>query len=1107
MKAVKKFKLQKNHITLIVLSLVLVLLIAGYLIVDAVIAALPDEKEKPTYDLEEGESLFAGVPVAYPRVEEKQMTYIYIDNHEATFDLTRMGSEFVLGFGDLDGDKIPDSYLPPIVGAEGDFEYSTLYAVKMGADGSTAEGYLLTYLISGIGTLYFDERISLPSNSEENGEAKRKEMLAKYGFSENEIKHVYFYYDETVKGEDGKTETVSKMRHIALGKQPRNNLGYYYMVADENGYRDVIYYTSNNYLDYCVGGFETFIKGQLIAPGIPSDTTYGPNLTTALRHWRNKLHDTEGEAITSDAELVVVQGTSRVPLNKGPSYILPEGAQTDGYTGSELKTMNFNLKEMRDSHPDYERFIKQLAGKKVGKYYDVSTSVATGEPLHISLRSPLSESESKLLDFEKATTTHKYEYTIHSIVSVKGSQGLIDKEGTVVGKNSLVTALVTLKIDGVEQYTEPKSTLIDLTDVMISDKDEESIRKLKIGEIDGGFTYSITYHELVYKYFIMGIDAVITETEELTEVGTFVGDNDLVIISYNYFIDGEIANSVVRHAMLDLSDPSLPAEVVEKIRAQRVGMLDPSEYFEFELLYSEREAKRSAESMVITAITAIYNAEGALTDEVKEDSYVTFDYYQMIEGRKTSTSSITISMKDADEKKWEGLRKLLLGKKCDGGYELELYSRTYFYETMEDFVTYVVYDIDYFITSEIVVSFAFVNASERDPFYGDIYFKNELNNAYKLYGLNASSCENLVRFLGGFSNDSTSAPGLSGETVAVGLTFDNMVKYGLFAHSIYFELPRGIYDKTEVEGEEERDENGNLIIGDELAEYGWYGTLGFNLYISEVKVDTDGVSYRYVGSDMYDLIAKVPAEGFEFLDASFVDFWARPYLVLMNINNLDYLSLDFNMEDLSGEFEFELEHEIWYVGMENGKVVAKLEPFTGSSKANKQFVTVTPSSDAMDTKLGEIMANKGLDELSLSVLYNELYNGGKEYYVNGSVDTVGVSNFKEAFSILQMTQYHGTVTDEERELVHGDEPMAPIMTMKVKVVDRSRYYVYDFYRFADRKVMVTMYTVDASGNLLDGGKTSDFFITTRAFQKIVRGFVGVLNGETISTVPSYPDEK
>ena len=78
MKAVKKFKLEKNHITLIVLSLILALLIASYFIIDAVIAALPSVTEKPTYDLMEGETLYAGSPVAYPRVSESQMTYIYI---------------------------------------------------------------------------------------------------------------------------------------------------------------------------------------------------------------------------------------------------------------------------------------------------------------------------------------------------------------------------------------------------------------------------------------------------------------------------------------------------------------------------------------------------------------------------------------------------------------------------------------------------------------------------------------------------------------------------------------------------------------------------------------------------------------------------------------------------------------------------------------------------------------------------------------------------------------------------------------------------------------------------------------------------------------------
>ncbi len=1101
MKAVKKFKLEKKHITLIVLSLILAVLIASYFIIDAVIAAIPVIKEKPTYELMEGESLYAGVPVAYPRVGESQMSYIFIDNKKASFDLTKMDDEFILGFG-TDGDN-PVSYIPPIVGAEGDFKYSTLYAVKLGNDGVTPEGYLLTYLISGIGTMYFDERIVLPKKGEEGSEASRAAMLKKYGFTDEDIQHVYFYYDESVKGEDGKTKTEEKMIHLALGKQPKSNTGYYFMVGDEDGYRDVIYYTSNNYLDYCVSGFETFIKGQLIAPGKDGDSTYEPNLTTDFKYWKNQMHSTEGTPISPEAQLVVFEGTARVPLNEGPDYIVPEGAPSDGYTGTPIQTMNFNLKEMSNAHPDYERFNKLLSANKIGKFYDVSGNVATGSALNLSLISPLSESHSKRIDFTGATQTENYEYTIHSITAVKGSKGEITKPGTKVDKNSLVTALVTLKIDGVEQYNEPVSMLIDLTDSMISDEDEKEIRKLKIGEVEGGYTYGITYHSLVYKYYVMGVEAIITESEEIRSEGTPVGDNNLIILSYNYYIEGKPASALVRHAVLDLSSGILPRETVEKIRSLSIGTLAPEDYIDFEISYNERDAQSSDESMVITAITAIYDSKGALAEKVAEDSYVTFTYYEIIEGRKTSPTSVTVSigeMKEDDE--WDGLKEALIGKERGSEYSIELYSQTYYYEVMQDFVTYSVHSINYFTTSVLVSSFRFVNASERDPFYGDIYFENTLKNSYKLYGLNASSCENVVRFLGGINSDSTSAPGLSGETVALGLTFDNMVKYGLFAYTIYFELPRGIYDKTELEGGSEEN-------GDALSDFAWYDTLGFNLYISEEVVDTDGKVYRYVGSDMYDLIARVPAEGFEFLDSSFEDFWARPYLVLMNINNLDSISLDFNMTDVYGEYEFDLSHEIWYVGMQNGEYVAMTKPFDGASKANKQFVTITPSEDAMSTKLGEIMAGKGQTSLSASVLYNELYNGGKEYYVNGSVDTVGVSNFKEAFSILQMTRYHETVTDEEVALVHGkdgEEKMESILTMKVRVVGKSGYYVYDFYRFADRKVMVTMYTTDDLGNLTTE-KTSAFYITTRAFQKIVRGFVGVLNGETISTIESYPDEK
>ena len=82
--------------------------------------------------------------------------------------------------------------------------------------------------------------------------------------------------------------------------------------------------------------------------------------------------------------------------------------------------------------------------------------------------------------------------------------------------------------------------------------------------------------------------------------------------------------------------------------------------------------------------------------------------------------------------------------------------------------------------------------------------------------------------LGGiYQNTGATASGFSGATVALGLTAENMEKYGLYAYKIYFELPRGIYDTSGEELEE-----GENPYNDNLASYGWYSTLGFNLYIS-----------------------------------------------------------------------------------------------------------------------------------------------------------------------------------------------------------------------------------------------------------------------------------
>ena len=177
---------------------------------------------------------------------------------------------------------------------------------------------------------------------------------------------------------------------------------------------------------------------------------------------------------------------------------------------------------------------------------------------------------------------------------------------------------------------------------------------------------------------------------------------------------------------------------------------------------------------------------------------------------------------------------------------------------------YLTTDFKLWTNDKLIVSFRFCNASERDP-SDDSFFKNTLSNEYRLYSLDSGSCETVVKLLGGITTNGNTAEGLIGETVELGLTPRNMEKYNLYAHKIYFEMPRGIFDASEG-----TDQN-----SDELSDYGWLSTLGVNLYISPATYDENGNEIRYVGSDLFDIVVKVPAEDFEFLDYSFTEYWAR----------------------------------------------------------------------------------------------------------------------------------------------------------------------------------------------------------------------------------------
>jgi len=597
--------------------------------------------------------------------------------------------------------------------------------------------------------------------------------------------------------------------------------------------------------------------------------------------------------------------------------------------------------------------------------------------------------------------------------------------------------------------------------------------------------------EIEYTYIISAIESVITDdTEKLS--GIVEETDKLLKVTYRYTVGG-VTTGYDCHGVIDLDN--LSYEDASKLCGLSIGAL--SEEVSIRVKYTKENALAADEKFVLTGILSIYDEYGLQVSSVTEDTYVNISYYTVTAGSKSNSQTQLIRISDiSDSSKLAPLKTILLGKN-KGDFEEVVYSDKCYYEYMRDFVTYEISEIKYFVANEIIASFKYYNASEWDPYYGgETYYKNTLTNEYMLYGLNADSCEEVVKFLSGMRTDgnSTSAVGFSGQTVAVGLTLDNMEKYGLFAHKIYFELPRGI-DVLEDESD--------IGSSKPTSDYIWLSTLGFTLYISDVDYDENGKRVRYIGSDMYDLIARVDAENFDFLEFSFVEFWASKNIIMVDIKNIEKISLEFEMSDLSGRYDFEIVMKDVYGGYINGDYYILEEEFSGCSKIEQQRVNVRPSDDAFDTELKRLASEAGEDWYSLTALYNNVQGGGEMTYYPHSYDTLGTAYFNSVYELLLLSRYRSNLTEEEKADA-ADSPR--IFRMHFKISGKDAYYTYDFHRIDDRRIMVSLYRTDEDGNKIDNGmQVSDFYITTFAFKKLVNNYVALLNGETIDSTVGYPD--
>lgn len=586
---------------------------------------------------------------------------------------------------------------------------------------------------------------------------------------------------------------------------------------------------------------------------------------------------------------------------------------------------------------------------------------------------------------------------------------------------------------------------------------------------------------VTYTYRIQAIEGIVTDTTEITQAGSAVGTAARIRVAYTYAA-GNAPMSGLTHAVLDLGAAGLPAAAQSALRAGVIGDTDIT----FSVAYRRSDAVSHSIRVVADDIIAVYNASHQSVSAITEDCTVTYRYHFVIDGEaQQQTYSETVRLSEAKE----SFRTALIGKSVGRGQNILLATYTDYEEIMRDFLTYVLYGIEYFVTSEPIVAFRFANASERDPYYGESIYKSTMNWKNNLYGLNDDMCQSVIKFLGGAADDSTRSLGLSGtKTVAVGLTPAVLQRYGLYAYTIYFELPRGIVVRDA--GSPDTDETDPDRYVKDLDDYDYHDTLGVTLYISERNKD----GTRYIASDLYDLVALIDGSSFAFLEKDYLDAWARRILILTNVESIESVTFDLTMEDVYGTYRFDLNH-VYHYFLADG-TVSSTPPDDGTAYTiyDQIRLLLTPSGACSDSVFLRYYRDKGESgAASLVAFFNEL-NGGSIAAVGN--DYAGTSYFKEILKMMYLTHYTGRLTEAQQTEALANAPL--LMRMQLKMTSSALPYVFEFYRCADRQVMVRLYQGEST-------PVCDFYISTFAFKKVAGGIVDLLNGKEVSGEKVYTD--
>ena len=629
------------------------------------------------------------------------------------------------------------------------------------------------------------------------------------------------------------------------------------------------------------------------------------------------------------------------------------------------------------------------------------------------------------------------------------------------------------------KYYDPTNPLADRDDAIIL---------TVISDTDASHLLDLSGKDSVkYTYKIVEIESIIGNGDDTVKAGTPVGDNKVIKVAYYYSVDGKSQGPMLAHAIIDLTSTTLPADAVSALRAGVIGKLDTP--VEFTVTYDRTTADKVTYSAKITQIIEIENQDGKAIKEIAEDSIVSFRYQLYINGVLDNEEYIGVVDLSKPEDEFETKLKELIVGKTTSYVNITVDIDPQYYEVFRSFSTYEISSIKYFVTKEEIVSFSFLSNSERDPFYGDSIYENK-TDGYLLYGLNYNVCYQILQNIGGVTDNTSTSSGLSGtEIVSVGITPEKLYELGLYKHRLYFVLPRNLVA---------------IDSGDDetLDDYTSYEKLCFTLYISDIQDD----GKRIVASDLYDIIVKADASTFFFLDETFVDLWARRNMLMTDVEFMQEIKIEFALDDFVGSYELDIIHQLSYI-TETGLQIGGKPPESYSDTFDRIKVNVMTNGECTETTLTKLKQENNREKYSLDELYE--YTVKDQNALNAYFpDTLGTTYFKEFILSMFYVDFEDSVDQTEQDFALNECKM--IMKFSIKIdIDKDgddtdeNYYTYEFYRTADRRVVVRLYEEDEDGNMLQSKAVSDFYISTYGFKKIVNNFISLMNGEEFDLESGY----